>query len=287
MASRTSSCIASSSAGVAGGPRSRSRTRGPWWRRRRKRRWRDAPVLRCSRYSPRVVHGTSYWMSPWQLTMSARMVSLRGPMESPSPHDLQGDALADVALRPPILDEGLVRPAQHVHEARRHGQAGDVQLARPGRPVEVADGGDPVPRHGDVGDEGLAAAAVVDGAAAEDHVVGGGPGAGAPQNGGDGSHGEEGEAAAGAAGCPVMRRCHGVVPSDACRRRLICVAGAGAAQPGADGDLDPASVLDDACIGGDHDTRAGTGMTRRIGLGYRGLLPPPSACDSTGWRGCT
>src|SRR6185503_7181038 len=59
---------------------------------------------------------------------------------------------------------------EHVDEAGGDGEAGDVdRLARGGR-GEVADRGNAVATDADVGDARLAAAAVVDGAAAEDQV---------------------------------------------------------------------------------------------------------------------
>ena len=46
----------------------------------------------------------------------------------PFAEDLQGDTLANVALRAAVMEKRLIRPAQHVDEARRNGEAGRIDL---------------------------------------------------------------------------------------------------------------------------------------------------------------
>src|SRR5581483_3607422 len=89
---------------------------------------------------------------------------------APLAEHLQGDALLEVGEAAPVGDERLDGPAQHVDEARRDGEAAGVDLACGGDAGEVAHGDDAVAADADVPDARRAAAAVVDGAAAEDDV---------------------------------------------------------------------------------------------------------------------
>ncbi len=75
-------------------------------------------------------------------------------------HHLEGHALADVALRPAVLDQRLGGPAQHVDEAGRDGQAPGVD-GLSGAAVQIADCDDAVAPDRHVGPEGRAAVAVV------------------------------------------------------------------------------------------------------------------------------
>ena len=87
--------------------------------------------------------------------------------------DLGRHALADVALRAAVDEQRLGGPGQHVDEAGRDGQAASRRpRSRPRAPREVADRGDAVAADADVGPTRRAARAVVDGAAADDHVEG-------------------------------------------------------------------------------------------------------------------
>ena len=45
--------------------------------------------------------------------------------------DLERDALPEVALSPSVLEQGLIRPAEHVHEAGRDGQVTRIELIAP------------------------------------------------------------------------------------------------------------------------------------------------------------
>ncbi len=85
--------------------------------------------------------------------------------------DLERDPLTDVALRPSVRDEAVGRPAEHVDEAGSHGQSGHIDFRGAFGVAEITDRGNPVAVDGDVADEGIAAAAVIDRAAAENEVV--------------------------------------------------------------------------------------------------------------------
>ena len=85
-------------------------------------------------------------------------------------HDLQRHALANVALRPAIDEEAVGRPAQHVDEARRHGESLGLDDLRRVR-LELPDGGDPPILDPDVRDVGGAAGTIVDPAARDHHII--------------------------------------------------------------------------------------------------------------------
>ncbi len=53
-------------------------------------------------------------------------------------HDLERNALADVALGPAVMNQRFVGPGHHVDEAGRHGQATDVDLQGRSRIADVA-----------------------------------------------------------------------------------------------------------------------------------------------------
>ena len=76
-------------------------------------------------------------------------------------HHLERHALADVALRAAVVNQGHRSPAQHVDEARRHGQAFGIEGLR-GRAELRANRRDAVAGYRDVRFEGLAAEAVID-----------------------------------------------------------------------------------------------------------------------------
>ena len=79
-------------------------------------------------------------------------------------------------MRAPVLDQRLGGPGQHVDEAGRDGEAGGVDLEFRTRVAEVPDRRDDGIVDGDVGYKGFTAAAVVDGAPPENHVIFGGLG---------------------------------------------------------------------------------------------------------------
>ena len=85
--------------------------------------------------SPRVVHGApagpvravrAFWWAPEAPPLGAHLRA-QGAKRATLAEDLQGDALADVALGPPVPEQaGLL--AHHVDKAGRHGQAPGVDL---------------------------------------------------------------------------------------------------------------------------------------------------------------
>jgi hypothetical protein len=85
-------------------------------------------------------------------------------------HHLERYALADIALRAAVLEQRLRRPAEHVDEPRRDGEAGRVKLVVPAPVGEIAECGDRVAADREVGFDGCSAAAVVDGAPANDEI---------------------------------------------------------------------------------------------------------------------
>ena len=83
------------------------------------------------------------------------------------------------------MDQRLVGPGQHVDEAGGDRESLYVNLQRRRGRVEFADSHDDIVLDGDVRNGGLAAAAVVDGASPEDHVMRILVGAGAQSEQGD------------------------------------------------------------------------------------------------------
>src|SRR5690606_23768990 len=81
------------------------------------------------------------------------------------------DTLHDVGQRAAVLDERLRRPRQHVDEAWRDGQPGRVDLHFASAFADVAAGADRTVGDGDIARARRGARAVVDGAAAQHHVV--------------------------------------------------------------------------------------------------------------------
>jgi hypothetical protein len=96
-----------------------------------------------------------------------------GAHRLPFAHHLQRHALADVALPPPVRDQALIRPTQHVDEAGRHGEAGGVNHLSCGAST-APDADDPLAPNGNISNIRRTAAAVVDRAAAQYDVGSGG-----------------------------------------------------------------------------------------------------------------
>src|SRR6185503_11175414 len=86
-------------------------------------------------------------------------------------HNLQSHALPNFTLRLPIFDQGFGGPAQHVDEAGRHRQAGDVDLDLAASLREISNRGDGIAFDRDVGGDRGSTSPVVDGTVAEDGVV--------------------------------------------------------------------------------------------------------------------
>ena len=87
------------------------------------------------------------------------------------PQNLERHALADVALRAAIFDEGPVGPTQHVDESRCHCETPGVKLRPAARAPQLADGRDGLPVDGNVAGHRRPAAAVVNRAVADEEVV--------------------------------------------------------------------------------------------------------------------
>ena len=85
--------------------------------------------------------------------------------------DFERHALADVALRAAILEEGAVGPTQHVDEPRGDRETPGVQLRPAARAPQLADGRDGLPVDGEVAGHRRPAAAIVDHAVADEEVV--------------------------------------------------------------------------------------------------------------------
>ena len=80
---------------------------------------RDPPGTEAS---SRVVQWMSYLMSPWPRSrLRLHLVGERAERGTLA-EDLEGDALADIALGPAVVQQRHGRPAQHVDEPGRHRQ---------------------------------------------------------------------------------------------------------------------------------------------------------------------
>ena len=79
-------------------------------------------ATRYSKYSPSVVQGIVYLMSPWRSAMSFFMRGVQRAHRPAFAEHFERHALADIALRAAIVQERDRGPGEHVDEARRHGQ---------------------------------------------------------------------------------------------------------------------------------------------------------------------
>ena len=86
-------------------------------------------------------------------------------------HDLERDALADIALGTAILDERFVRPTEHVDETGRNRETPGVDFSFAARVRQFADGRDGIPADRHSAGERRRAAAVVNRPVADDEVV--------------------------------------------------------------------------------------------------------------------
>ena len=122
-------------------------------------------------YSPSVVHS----MVVLDITLTRFELLFHLVAERPHrrafTHDFERNALADIALRSPILNQRRVRPGHHVDETRGDGEAGHVVFERSSRVSDIAQHNDRIAVDRYVADIGRLAAAVVDGAPAEDEIV--------------------------------------------------------------------------------------------------------------------
>ena len=128
-------------------------------------------LSRKARYSPSVVHSIGYLTSPWRSIAELLHVGVQRSHRPALAHHLQRHALANVALGPRVDDEGLGRPAEHVDEAGRDRQAVRVDLLRGAAGAARSHVDDLVALDRDVADHRVAAASVVNRAAADQHVV--------------------------------------------------------------------------------------------------------------------
>ena len=85
--------------------------------------------------------------------------------------DLRRHALADIAFTRAILDQRFGGPAQHIDEARGHRHAAGVDRCRRRSREVGSDRRDIFARDGDIADIGRAAAAIDNGAAADQQIV--------------------------------------------------------------------------------------------------------------------
>lgn len=110
-----------------------------------------------------------------QITLLVDLFTLHSlgerPHRRPFAEHLERDALPDVALGFGIDEERLVRPTEHVDEARRDRESGGIDVQTRRCILECADRGDPVALDPDRQLTRRAAAAVVDEAVTDEDVV--------------------------------------------------------------------------------------------------------------------
>src|SRR5882672_5794354 len=85
-------------------------------------------------------------------------------------HDLERYSLMNVALRTAVVNQGFGRPAQHVDETGRNGEAFGVNFRFAASVGQLADGSDGVAIDREVADERRLAAPVVNCAVANNEV---------------------------------------------------------------------------------------------------------------------
>ena len=100
-------------------------------------------------------------MSPWRLAPSA-FIAGRERTHGVLADHLERDALADIAHRPAVGDQRLLRMGEHVDEAGRHRLAVGVEGPRRRSGRVAADIGDAVALDRDLAAVGRRAGAVID-----------------------------------------------------------------------------------------------------------------------------